>query len=129
MRVYICACARIRVNAVACMCAYYGMRDVCVCVCVRARRDDELRMLCMCPYMCESVCSHVHMCRMNVFERMWSAFPCACCVCALVLQFVNEGVHANTQVLKGVQGKAVAPEKVGGIYLTLAENEAKSCRS
>jgi len=87
------------------MFADYGMRDVCVCVCVRAcvracvrvcvcvcARDlndsDELRMLCVCPCMCESVCSHVHMCRINVFERMWSAFPCACCVRAHVLRFV-----------------------------------------
>ena len=62
----ICACARIRVNAGACMCAYYGMHDgcVCACVCVCARDvNDELRMysvsMCVCAGVCACIFVHV----------------------------------------------------------------------
>ena len=55
---------------------------------------------------------------------------CACTRVAICVRAcLNEGVHANTQMLKGVEGVAVAPEKVGVICLSLEENEAKSCRS
>ena len=55
---------------------------------------------------------------------------CACTRVAICVRAcLNEGVHANTQMLKGVEGVAVAPENVGVICLSLEENEAKSCRS